>query len=98
MALRMLGRVIEKWTTLPVDSLEVWGAPTIIMDGTAAERYFLRVAALHPQTEETSHWTVTCESATQWERYPIGSWLLLQVSGWRFLAKVLRGAAILEQA
>jgi hypothetical protein len=98
MALRMLARVTEKWSTLPVESLEVWGAPAMIMDGKAAQRYFLRVAALHPQTEETSHWTVTWESATQWERYPIGSWLLLQVSGWRFLAKLLRGTVILEPA
>lgn len=93
----MLGRVIEKWSSLPIDPLEVWGAPVLITDGNIAHRYFLRVAALHPQTEETSHWTVACESVSQWDRYPVGSWLLLQVSGWLFLAKLLRDAVILER-
>jgi hypothetical protein len=55
MGVRMLGRVIEKWSSLPIDPLEVWGAPVLITDGNIAHRYFLRVAALH-----TSGSTLRC--------------------------------------
>jgi hypothetical protein len=92
----MLGQVIEKWSALPFEPLDSWGAYGHIVDRIVAQRYFLRVAALHPHTEETSLWTVACDSVAQWDRYPVGSWLLLQVSGWRFLAKLVRGAVILE--
>ena len=93
MAFRMLGRVIEKWSTVSAVPVEAWGAPVPITDGKAAQRYFLRVAGLHPQTEETSRWAVACESVSQWERYPIGSWLFLQISQWRFLSNLLQKRA-----
>jgi hypothetical protein len=84
MSVRTLGRVTEKWSTLPPPAFEGWAfpLPPADADGADLRRYYLRVAVLHPQTEQTTQWTVACTGQAQWERYPIGSWLRLRVQGW----------------
>ena len=92
MGFRTVGRVVDKWCAMPTPTFEgwIWPAPSG-EEGTL--QYYLRVAALHPQTEQTSRWTVACISQAQWERYPIGSWLRLWLGGW---APLMRFVTIAE--
>ncbi len=95
MGFRTLGRVVEKWTAVPVLAFEAWGYP-VPVEGEDTLRHYLRVMVLHPQTEQTSQCTVTCDTEAQWTRYPIGSWLVLWVQGWQPLPQLLRSITIVE--
>lgn len=95
MGFQTIGRVLDKWSAVPVLAHEGWGLPTPI-GADEVVRYFLRVTLLHPETELASQRTVECVSAAQWERYPIGSWVRLRVRGWAPLYEVVRLITIIE--
>jgi hypothetical protein len=82
MGFRTVGRVIDKWHTLPAPAFEAWAFPLPPAEGQVLRRYYLRVVVLHPRTEQSSRCTVVCSGQAQWECYPIGSWLRVRVQGW----------------
>jgi len=81
MGFHTVGRVVDKWSIVPAPMFEGWTWPVPASEGEGTCRYYLRVAVLHPQTEQVNRWTITCISQAQWEHYPVGSWLRLRVGG-----------------
>jgi hypothetical protein len=95
MGFHTVGRVVDKWCAVPVPVFDGWGLPP----PSASEEiphYYLRVAVLDPQTEETSEWRVECGNEAQWERYFIGNWLRLWVQRWPHFLPVFRMVTIVE--
>lgn len=96
MGIQTLGRVLDKWTSfIPVVAMGGWDValqPVVIVP----ERYLLRVAWLHPRSEERREAIILCENEAIWQRYSIGAWLTLRVEGWSPLLPFVRSVAIVE--
>jgi hypothetical protein len=80
MGFRTVGRVVAKWVAVPLPPDAGWGMPAPLVPNEMP-RYYLQVAVLHPQTEQAKRRTVECLDEAQWERYPVGGWVRVQVRG-----------------